>query len=1015
MQGRASSSEKQDECNGGKVRFGPKGKKAAIVVSFALVLAAFLGAGMLGNGSDPGQTLGIGTAGDLEYSVPLDMYVMAVGDVDTSGGGFTLEGGYIYKIELRGGAGTNGGDRSMFAGGAGGDGAVLVIWIDISGDAPTVTYDFTYDIVYGGAGGSVLSGMGRQGGAGGNAVFLYDDINIDPIAVAAGGGGGGGAANATNGFRGSAANDDIYAGGWYGNAGDGTDGAHNAGGGGGGGAGIPGGDGGDGGATNAGGKGGKGGLSFIYDTDYGYFTFDVVNSGPEDITVIQYEEVTEYYVSGNVADKNGYGLQDAKVWYVYDGSPDEGFALTDSNGDYTIEAFGTQKVTIVDVTLTGYRVVTPMPGTFTTDSTGNDFVMRLVMPVTGTVTNYNSGLGIEGVTITYTLYDETSAAIITDATLDTEADGTFSIDALEDYTVDITDVSKTNHRLHYAYTFPMTFDAGDNDADFEMDAMTTIKGTVKGNDGIGLNGVDIKYTVNSGSESTETTAADGSYTISGIFENDDIQIISVELSGYRAKLSYTFPMAVDAGVDDADFIMDAATTVTGTVKDNGGVGIDGVTISFTVNTASATPVATVTDGSYTISGIFETDVIHILSLSKTDYRAKLMYTFPMQLDAGDTGVDFVMDYRSTVTGTVKGNDGVGIDGVTITYKVNNGTSLNETTATDGSFTIAGIFENDVIVITGVTKLDYRVKAGTVPATFDAGDNDADFVMDYKSTVTGTVKNTGGTGLSGVTVTYTVNNGSSLFVTTATDGSFLIYGIFETDVVRITSVVLSGYIVDATLPAAFNAGADNADFLMLKYIVISGTVVYNVNGSAVPSFVLQYRVNGAAPVSVDCYSGSYSITVVERQNVALTVVLNGYKVSGGTAIFDNIASAKTHEFRMLKEFELIGTVVCGDAPLEDVTVTYKKNGGTEMTAKTDANGVYRISNLIEGDEIEILGVELEGYRLVGEIPGKRGLGTETVNFEMAVIEEPSSSTMWYLIVAVILILAAVVVYFFFFRK
>ncbi|MDR0334551.1 MAG: hypothetical protein LBH69_01530, partial [Methanomassiliicoccaceae archaeon] len=189
---------------------------------------------MFGGDNVADQTLGSGTVGDREYIPALDIFVIAIDEVDISGGEFTLDEGYLYKIELRGGAGENGDSSHNEAGGAGGEGAVMVIWMDCTGNVASVTY--TYEIIAGGAGGQkATAGAGENGGAGGAAVIVWDD-NGDIVAVAAGGGGGGGAAYYNKGVKGSSAENNSAGAGPEGEGYDGLMGLDmNAGGGGGGG------------------------------------------------------------------------------------------------------------------------------------------------------------------------------------------------------------------------------------------------------------------------------------------------------------------------------------------------------------------------------------------------------------------------------------------------------------------------------------------------------------------------------------------------------------------------------------------------------------------------------------------------------------------------------------------------------------------------------------------------------------------------------------------------------------
>ncbi|MCL2143716.1 MAG: hypothetical protein FWH44_05630, partial [Methanomassiliicoccaceae archaeon] len=143
-------------------------KKAVLFVSFALVLAAFLGAGMLGNGGgDSGSDKAvIGAPGDLDVSPWADI-IREIGPVTLGTGEFELQPGLIYEIELAGGAGQPGYDGAGGGdGGSGGNGAVVWFWVDMRGETLARTFTF---YVFGGGQGGDRDGDGGYGGDGGSA------------------------------------------------------------------------------------------------------------------------------------------------------------------------------------------------------------------------------------------------------------------------------------------------------------------------------------------------------------------------------------------------------------------------------------------------------------------------------------------------------------------------------------------------------------------------------------------------------------------------------------------------------------------------------------------------------------------------------------------------------------------------------------------------------------------------------------------------------------------------------
>jgi len=98
MKGRTNTSEKHSESES---RFTSK-KKAVLFISFALVAAAFLGAGLLGN-DDVGPNAPVGSATTLE---PYSLTLVGTSVSTTSSSGWnSFDAGYVYKITLIGAAG----------------------------------------------------------------------------------------------------------------------------------------------------------------------------------------------------------------------------------------------------------------------------------------------------------------------------------------------------------------------------------------------------------------------------------------------------------------------------------------------------------------------------------------------------------------------------------------------------------------------------------------------------------------------------------------------------------------------------------------------------------------------------------------------------------------------------------------------------------------------------------------------------------------------------------------------
>ncbi|MDR0335180.1 MAG: hypothetical protein LBH69_04775, partial [Methanomassiliicoccaceae archaeon] len=161
-----------------------KGILLSLAITVTLLFAAFVAPAMQDGGQSDEQALDAGPFYDLPD--PLNIFDSRF----TASNSFTLTGGYIYFIELAGGAGETGKCSSAlithpnFEGGAG---AILEVWVDLRMESPSTQFTFVYDTILGGP---LHTPNNCQAGEGGKAIYLTSGGDLVMIA---GGGGGGGA------------------------------------------------------------------------------------------------------------------------------------------------------------------------------------------------------------------------------------------------------------------------------------------------------------------------------------------------------------------------------------------------------------------------------------------------------------------------------------------------------------------------------------------------------------------------------------------------------------------------------------------------------------------------------------------------------------------------------------------------------------------------------------------------------------------------------------------------------
>ena len=374
--------------------------KGVLLVLSLLLISALAGLFMPDGGHTQGDPTPFTGANDVRY--------LGVVTVNSVTGEFTLDPGFIYRIEIAGGNGGIG-DSNVGAPGQGGKGAVITCWVDMTLAANSVTY--TYSKIAGGLGGLTTD---YHGGNGGMASVVKD--NLGTTLMVAGGGGGGGAGGKsgntplTGGFGGDAGFGNIAGSGVkiypgqngqpaYGLAtsygrggtataggaagigqGGGTNGATPGGGigngigggggevtdtgSGGGGAGYTGGGGGTSAQGNNGGAGGGGGSSYVR-AESATFRHDVnrikVNSDAAGEWIVVKEYLDGYLITGKVTDIDPpfAALQNVTINSSVDigGTVINRTIITKAGGTYRMAAPYDSDITINSIRLNNYRLV----------------------------------------------------------------------------------------------------------------------------------------------------------------------------------------------------------------------------------------------------------------------------------------------------------------------------------------------------------------------------------------------------------------------------------------------------------------------------------------------------------------------------------------------------------------------------------------------------------------------------------------------------------------------------------
>jgi len=200
-------------------------------------------------------------------------------------------------------------------------------------------------------------------------------------------------------------------------------------------------------------------------------------------------------------------------------------------------------------------------------------------------------------------------------------------------------------------------------------------------------------------------------------------------------------------------------TIAGNVKDDVGANVSGATVSTTTGGYTTT---TNSSGNYTLSNVVA--ATYNVVASKTNYNSHTQSN--QTVTAGQTTtVNFTITRQpGTIAGNVKDDAGANVSGATVSTTTGGYTT---TTNSSGNYTLSNVTPGTYNVV--ASKTNYNSHTQSNQTVISNATTTVNFTITRQpGTIAGSVKNTGGTGISGATVSTTTGGYSA---TTNSSGNY----------------------------------------------------------------------------------------------------------------------------------------------------------------------------------------------------------------------------------------------------
>lgn len=705
------------------------------------------------------------------------------------------------------------------------------------------------------------------------------------------------------------------------------------------------------------------------------------------------------------------------------------------------------------VSVTTANTVTLTGGSGTT---GVNFSLEPGSFIQGTVVDPADGGGVGGVDIQVV---RQSDMLVMDETATTLPDGTFSVGRLPAGTYLVLIRAETGDvylDTYYGGTTdpaeatPVVLTSGiDNTGiGFDLESGGAISGTVRDDGGVPLSGftLDVYNTSGVKLSYSATSAADGSYLVGPVppgqytlkaHSPDDPEYIGqfyddVLDSGDASSITIT----LDDITDDIDFDLWTGGSITGTIYDDGGSPLNGISIE--VYNAAESLIDTVTsalDGTYT-TGPYPDGHYYLHSDSNPnsgqnyfdqfyDGKTDIGSATPVTVSGADTtGIDFNLLRGGYISGTVLGDGVTPLDGVVVDIFDSEGDPIASSVVTDGS----GDYTTGLLPVaqyilkstpsgaSGYAWLFYddvfdSESATLISVAADTTTHDIDFDHDLGGYITGKILDDGGSPVADMELAIydAAGDFTGVSATTALDGTYSLGPLADGDfyVKARPNPALGQYYVmsyfggtieiDTATPVSVAGNiVSDIDLNLNAGGIIRGTITGNGGAVLDKVGINLFNTSGDELIfeSESGVDGSYVLGPVPAGDYLLKAspddgsgyivqFYDGVLVVGEATSVTVSANADTTDidFEFWSGGSISGTILdSGGAAIEGATLTALDSEGNPIdeSAITAINGTYELGPLPDGDyyvQVEP-GPDAEDYHFVTFLGGGTNLEEAT---------------------------------------